>query len=190
MRTLILTAGVLLGTCTGAAQAAPELLASYYAEVENGFAESHDRVEFSLMWDRGGPPNWVFFGRGEGPFWLEGETGTYTYTPDNTINFHEFMALLTDDVSDQLTFWSLFPDGDGQGLHRWESEVFGTDTDLVGNYIDHVCYHVHDVSFWEDGMYWCSTAVTWEFWTPEPASLSLLMLGVALVIPRRSPRSR
>lgn len=191
MRTLILTAGVLLGICAGAVQASPYLLASYYAEVEIGFFEEYDCVEFCLMWDRGGPPSWAFLGRGEGPHWYAGETGSYTYTPQNTSNFQEFAALLMDGVSDQLTMWSLFPDEpqlQGMGIHRSESEVFGTTTDLseYGEDFGAVRYCVHDVSFrQEDQTCWCSTAVTWEFWTPEPASLSMLALGVVMVGARR-----
>ena len=193
MRTWTGTAVGLLVIFPSAVQAAPELLASYYAEVVEGYAEVHDdEVEFCLTWDRGGPPNWVFFGRGEGVSWAAGETGTYTYDAGNTSNFHEFTALLGDGVSDQLIFWSFFPGTNcGQGLPRSEAEVFGTGSDLIGNYIDHICYQVHDVSFWMEGQtYKCSTAVTWGFWTPEPASLSLLALGAVVVAARRPRRAR
>ena len=188
----MLSAVLLLAVVPPVAQGAPELLASYYAEVELGFFEEYDRVEFCLMWDRGGPPNWAFLGRGEGPHWNEGETGDYVYTPENTSNFQEFADLLMDGVSDQLTMWSLFPDElqlQGMGIHRSESEVFGTTTDLLeyDKDLGAVRYYVHDVSFQLEGeSCWCSTAVTWEFWTPEPASLSLLALGVVMVGARRT----
>jgi len=194
MKRISQIAAMMILASGAAAQAEPVLLGSFdyrlddvlIEEAQIGFVLQHTDVGGILAVD--GPP---LGGMSDdvrlGPsiFWEDGESGVLEFTSSSDPRFDEFTNLLTDGVDDSLiVFWEwIIGDGFG-GNGALESELFGLDTDLIGNDIELIRLTVHEVSIgpFMPGNLPVAFDVTYDFFgTPvtEPSTTILLIVGSA-----------
>lgn len=199
---LQITVVVFLLSC-GVAQAGPVLLASFDHGVD-GELPPDNRIGFVLQlldFDNNlgylGPPlGGATADVRDGPmvFWEDGETGVLEFTSGADPEFDAFAHFLTDGVDDVLiVFWQWEDDGGFGGGGAFESQMFGHDTDLVGNTLDLIRLTVHEVSIEPSGgnLVSVSTRVTYDFLgspVPEPATLVLFVLGGLITLTGRLAR--
>lgn len=201
MKTILRVIVTVVALGSGLAHAGPVLLASVNFDVDTQL-QSGDRVGFVLqLLDV--DDNFNFLGpplggassdvrQGPSVFWDDGSAGVLEFTPGMNPEFNAFATLISDGIDDSLiVFWHWEEDGGFGGNGALESQMFGLDTDLVGNVVELVRLTVHEVSIEPLGVDLQSvrTSVTYDFIgvaIPEPATLVLLLsAGVIKSIGRR-----
>ena len=119
-------------------------------------------------------------------FWDDGENGVLEFAPSINPDFDAFASLISDGIDDSLiVFWNWEDGGGFGGNGALESQMFGLDSDLVGNVLELVRLTVHEVSLDPVGgdMVSVRTRVTYDFLgspIPEPGTL-LLLASVGMV---------
>ena len=130
-------------------------------------------------------------------YWQDGEVGTYEFSEDNSLDFVDFVQLVTNGIDDEIALMTWNAPYGGSGHLATESEWGFGDPDLSGHEIDFIRLVVHDLSLqtYIDPSYGCEGLkwfghVTWEFWgepIPEPTT-AMLLCTAALICCRKSPR--
>jgi hypothetical protein len=154
-------------------------------------------VEFYLGIDGPVPLCYIPIGRGLAS-WSDGESGSYEISPYSEPNWSEFCDSLTNGLDDHLLLLSEMYGAEGGGGPVWsESGLFPAGHDLAGNQLDLVRLDVSNVYIWTidpatQHQGWTAD-VTYEFWgepIPEPATMSLLLFGSVLLLPKPGSRRR
>ena len=134
---------------------------------------------------------------GTGIFWREGDSGTVEFAPQTDPDFLFLAGLATNGVNDEYRIHTNWPDGTGGGGGGAESRLFGRSPhagdppDLVGYELELIRLTVENVDFepWpgDDGDgYFVLADLRYEFFgsvIPEPATLVLLVGGIAYLVP-------
>ena len=141
---------------------------------------------------------------GTGIFWRDGDSGTVDFAPETDPDFLSLAVLATNGVNDDYRIHTNWPDGAGGGGGGFESRLFGRSPhageppDLVGYELELIRLTVENVNFepWpgDDGDgYFVLADLRYEFFgsvIPEPATLVLLVGGIAYLVPSRLRRFR
>jgi len=147
-------------------------------------------VEFYLAHST--TPDEIQLSLGKGDFWGPGESGVAGFGPSFE-GFAQFTQRLTDGSDDYLFLMTAPMNcAADQGTARHESIWLNARPDLIGNSIDSIVLYVSNVHIQivGAGQDW-DADVRWQFWgtpTPEPAAIFLLVVGAAVVLPRRAQR--
>lgn len=198
-----ITIVALLVSC-GLARAGMVLLATHDAQVGGGVAPQDEmRVQFVLeiFAQDSFPPGPRL---GTGIFWRDGDSGTVDFAPQTDPDFLSLAVLATNGVNDDYRIHTNWPDGAGGGGGGFESRLFGRSPhageppDLVGYELELIRLTVENVGFepWpgDDGDgYFVLADLRYEFFgsvIPEPATLVLLVGGIAYLVPSRLRRFR
>ncbi len=139
-------------------------------------------------------------GRPEAPWWRDGETGSFDFTPGTATNFAAFASGITDGQLGGVYFRHMVT-GDDEALFAYkdefllESDLFGTASDLVGFDITRIRMVLHAMDFYvdTDGRQHSEATLTWEFYgnpIPEPATFAYVGATALALLRRRRKSNR
>lgn len=174
-----LAIAALLTAVSANVHASEQLLATYmYIAGQNSSWHGVDTFTHVKFY----PVHYVVFeeplalGEPETPWWYNGQSGTFEFTPATATNFDAFGAMISDGQDHSIRFVAeLTTANETVHTETWrtrpESQVFRTDRDLVGYQVTRIHLTVTDVDFWTDGDGWqhMEAWLRWQFWgVPGP----------------------